>query len=854
VSGRERLWTLAPGARRFQALDERLSRFAVLAEDRAGRLWVSDGLRGTRPLAERGLQPLAGQDLLPVARDSGAPAAPGSPVYARAKQLLFSQDGSLWLSEAGVGVHRLREAAAIPSGRSLVPADGLETFAQRDGLPSDIVVPLWQTDEGEVWVGTNQGLAGFRPKRVQTVTELTGAQRDGFVLAPHDSGVIAARQGLALALDPPRPAQVLERPPRQRVLLRAPDGALWSDDGQQVWREFRGQRQRMPIETLAPASGRLMVQALAPDHQGGAWLALSGLGVVHVRADAVRREPRAELNGRTPTAIACAADGSAWFGHDDELIRLGPDGRVQHYGSADGLMTGRSTALHAGRSGFYVAGESGLARFDGQRFVTLLAERDPAFAHVSGIAESEGGDLWLNGGQGLVQLLAADLPRVFAHPGAALDYRLLNWRDGLPGIALQASAGPTAMRDGRGRLWFSTNRGIAWLDPAQLARDSRPPAVAIQHLRVGDRLHRPEAGLALPAGTQTLALRYTALTLSAAERVRFRHRLDGVDSDWQDADSRREATYANLGPGDYRFRVIAANADGVWSRQPAELHFSVAPTLLQSRAFFVGCLLLLAALAWLGFRLRERNIAARVRAGLEARHGERERIARELHDTLLQSTQGLIIHVQGLASRLPAQEPVRQQIEAMLDRADGVVLEARERVLDLRATELASEHLAERLQQEGQQLAEGRGIVFRLVTEGPSRPLQRAAADELHCIGREALVNAFRHGRPRQVEVELASHPQALVLRVRDDGVGLSPGLAEGAAPSGHWGLAGMRERARQLGARLQISSRPQAGTEVECRVPAGFAYRDTDAAAGLRPAATLPGRWLVALRRWASG
>ncbi|QPF74042.1 hypothetical protein G8A07_14705 [Roseateles sp. DAIF2] len=813
VAGREHLAWLPPHSQRFEVRHEKISRFAVLAEEPGGRIWLSDSRSGTRPLSDKPMPPS------PLPENDHQP-------FARAKQLLFSADGSLWLSEAGVGVRRLGTPAAIPAGRSLNASDGLETFTPRQGLPSAVAVPLLQTAEGEVWVGTNNGLSSFRRQRLKTVGELSGAQRHGFVLALQADGVLASHSAQALLLDPPHAPTPQPARERLRFALRAPDGALWQVDAKGIWREHQGLRQRMGSDL---AEGLLNVLALAPDRQGGAWLSISGRGVFYVGPTGSLREARVEGSGASsPTVITIGPDETVWFGYDDEAVQLSPDRKqLRRYGSGEGLLTGRTTAIHSGSAGVFVAGEAGLARLEGSRFSTLSAERDDSFGHISGIVESADGNLWLNGGRGIVQLQAADIPALFAGAHAKLNYRLLNWRDGLPGIALQAYPSPTALRDRRGRLWFATNRGIAWLHPATLTRYESPPAVEVQHLRVGDRVYRPDPRLALEPGTQNIAIRYTALTPADADRMRFRYRLEGVDDDWQDADFRREATYANLGPGDYRFRVIAANSDGVWSKDAAEISFTLPPTLVQSRPFIAACVALLLAMAWATYRLRARNIAARVRLRLEALHGERERIARELHDTLLQGTQGLIVHVQGLISRLPEHEPVRKRIEEVLDRADEVVLEARERVLDLRATALDGVLLAERLAQAGRDMAEGRDTVFRQVSLGDPRPLQRIASDELYSLAREALTNAFRHAQPRQVEIEIAFHSKELVLRIRDDGVGMSPEqLVPGARP-GHWGLAGMHERAHLLGARLSVTSRPHAGTEVECRVPAAAVYLD---------------------------
>jgi signal transduction histidine kinase len=546
--------------------------------------------------------------------------------------------------------------------------------------------------------------------------------------------------------------------------------------------------------------------------------------VFHLGPSGPRQEPRLALNGALPTAITVGPDGAAWFGYDDALVRLVGDA-LQTFTPENGVRVGRTTTLHAGPSGrLYVGGEAGFARFDGQRFVQMTAEHEDVFQHVSGVVETVAGDVWLNGGRGLVQLPAPELAQAPARGPLRPHYRLLDWRDGLPGIALQATPVPTLVQDARQRLWVATNGGVAWLDPGRSVGSQRAVAVDILGLRAGERTYRPAPDLVLPAGTRSAVIRYSALTLTAADRARFRYRLDGVDSDWQEADTRREATYANLGPGDYRFRVLAANSDGVWSSEEAMLPFRIAPLLWQQPLFAAGCAAAVLGLLALAYLLRTRAIAAGLKRQLEARHGERERIARELHDTLLQSTQGLILNIQGAVSALPAADGVRVQVERLLDRADEVAVEARERVMDLRTSAVDGQQLLDALEALGKSRAT-EGVAFCAMGHGQPRRIERTVADQLGCIAQEALRNAFAHAQARRIEVVLSHGFFELVLTVRDDGVGIPEVWAADGGRPGHWGLAGMRERAQAIGARVHLLRPHQGGTMVEVRVPAAIAY-----------------------------
>jgi signal transduction histidine kinase/ligand-binding sensor domain-containing protein len=812
VAGRGVLSFLRPGERRFTDTGERPDREPVLAEDARGRVWVSDDRLGTRPLPDYpgGAQPAKGTTALP---------APEVPPYGRAKQMLFASDGSLWLTQYGTGVRRLREPAHIPTGQALTPADALETFSAREGLPSNQTVPLAEDGQGHVWAGTNVGLASFRRRQVQVLEDRAGIFAHTNTVTPWGQGVLTSTPHAVLQLDPPGLPVLQPNTERLSGAIHTPEGALWRMQAGGLWREWRGRQQR--LATLGE-----QVLAFASDGEGGAWVSMNDFGVLRVQDGGVTPEPRALADGAPPTVIARRGPDDIWFGHDDQIVRL-HQGQVSRYTQADGLRVGRTSAILFGRRAVYVAGETGLARFDGRRFTSVSAEQDDALSHVTGMLETEDGTLWLNGGRGVVQVRGPDVGALFQAGTGHRAYRLLDWRHGLPGVAQQASYVPTLVRDTRGRLWFNTNRGLAWLNPDALARPEPAPAVGIRGLRAGERLYLPSPALALPRGTRNIVLQYTAFSLANAERTRFRYRLQGVDGDWQDGGMRREASYANLRDGDYVFEVSASNGDGTWSEHPAELHFSIAPTFAQSRWFGVSAAALALALTWLGYALRTRAIARRVRLLLEERHAERERIARELHDTLLQSTQGLIINVQGLVARLPQQDSVRAEVEALLDRADDVVLEARDRVRGLRIDEANGIALAQALEALGRELAADTDVIFRVVSSGTPKALRPEVSDELFCIGREALLNAFRHAGARQIEVEVDYGATELSLNVRDDGVGIPAEVLEQGGRPGHWGLPGMRERVAVMGGRLRLSSEVPAGTEIGVSVAAASAYAE---------------------------
>ncbi|MET0543285.1 MAG: triple tyrosine motif-containing protein [Variovorax sp.] len=307
--------------------------------------------------------------------------------------------------------------------------------------------------------------------------------------------------------------------------------------------------------------------------------------------------------------------------------------------------------------------------------------------------------------------------------------------------------------------------------------------------------------------------------------MQFKYRLAGLETEWQDGGNQREATYTNLGPNRYRFQVIAANQDGIWNEEGSSIAFTIAPAWYQTAWFHALCALAAALLLFTLYRLRLRQVSAQIRGRLEARLAERERIARELHDTLLQGIQGLILRFQVATDRIPSGEPARELMEKSLDRADRLLAESRDKVKDLRSCASEAQTLDQALAIEGVHFAELHPAGFRISVLGSARELHPLVHEEGLLIGREALGNAFLHARAADIEIELTYADDALRLRVRDDGEGIGHDVLAAGGRPGHFGLIGMRERALKLGAHLDVWSKPGAGTEVELRVPAAVAY-----------------------------
>jgi signal transduction histidine kinase len=347
--------------------------------------------------------------------------------------------------------------------------------------------------------------------------------------------------------------------------------------------------------------------------------------------------------------------------------------------------------------------------------------------------------------------------------------------------------------------------------------------VHVEQIIADRKTYAASSNLRLPPLVRDLEIDYTALSLVAPEKNRFRVKLEGRDRDWKDVANERTAFYNDLPPRNYRFRVVASNNSGVWNEAGASFDFSIAPAYYQTSWFRAACGVAFLALLWGLYRYRLHQIAQAYNVRLEERVGERARLARDLHDTLLQGFQGLMLRLQALDELLPAGE-AKDELEGTLDRADQVVAEGRKAVHDLRLSTVVTNDLARAVKAMGDELSGEGSATFELLVEGETRELHPIVRDEVYRITREALRNAFSHARAKHIEAEITYGEQLLRVRIRDDGEGIAPAILEDGRP-GHYGLPGMRERAAEIGAQLDIWSGVGAGTEIDLSVPGSIAY-----------------------------
>jgi signal transduction histidine kinase/ligand-binding sensor domain-containing protein len=689
------------------------------------------------------------------------------------------RDGNLWVGTNGAGLIRFKNRTVT-------------TFTKVDGLPNNVVMTVMAAADGKLWVGNNcGGLSWF-----------DGSRSDGSRFHTYDE-----KDGLTNSC----------------------------------------------------------VNALAEDSRHDLWVGTSGGGLFRFHAGHFQAFTKTGgLGSDTVICILSAGDGSLWVATTGGLTRL-RDGILRNYTTADGLSNNVIDNVFQDSSGVvWVATHSGIDRLDGDKFVPVFRPRDHRGVEVAG--ESPSGDLYIMvDGLGLsrlkdgkllgiaplignqIQVVQQDLwiacgPGGVARVGAAtlrswegkkedpIDYTEFGRADGF--LSEECSAGyPNITTTRDGKLWVATTGGAAMLDLSRLPPAAGKPLEYISEIDVDRKKRNAGRELILPPGVHHTELQLGSIELSSPERAHLQYRLEGIDSEWLDAKPDGAAVYTTIPHGSYLFHLRASNGDGFWDRQGIVYRITQQPFFYETAAFrifllAVGCIALSSA-----YRFRVRQESARMKVRLEERVAERERIARELHDTLLQSFQGSLFEVQAARNLFPRRpDDAMQGLDEAIRSAEAAIVEGRDAIRGLRSASAAPSDLAHILAAAGQELsvaaaANGGSPAFNVTVEGPPREIKTVLQDELYRIGREILRNAFRHARANKVEVEIRYDAQELCLRCRDDGIGIDSKVLNDGGLAGHWGLPGVRERARLAGAQLDVWSEAGAGTEVQITVPASVAY-----------------------------
>lgn len=761
----------------------------ALWADTAGTLWIGTDGGGLWRLRDGRIERHAARDALGI---NGV------------RRLLADGEGRLWIGTDGAGLDLLRDGA-------------LEALTSAEGLPSDIVLSLFQDSEHNLWVGTRDGLLRLKQRKVEVYGVRDGLAND-FVTALWESRRGAFWVGTRAGIDLFDAVRGRARPGARR----ATNGvvSLLEDGGGGVWIGTRSgllslDRDGRHLTEYGTAQGlpSTHVSALAEARGGGVWVATRS-GLVHIHDGVVRPDAIDQVQGAELTAVMETLDGTLWVGTDRRGLAARHQGRWRSWGIAEGLPHLTVNALSHDGESLWIATMGGLARLRAGEVHRYTTAQGLPSNQVLATLDDERGNLWLTSPRGIARVERTSFDEIDA--GRARQVRLSSYgkADGLRTSECNGAVHPSVWRGRDGRLWFATVKGLAVIDPARIPSNPKPPPVAVEEVSAdGEVLPRGGAG-PLPPGVKRLEFHYTAPSFSSPEKVRFRYKLEGFDPEWIEAGGRRVAYYTNLPPGAYRFRVLANNEDGEWNRSGASYDLALRAHFHRTPAFWAACVVSAAVLVLALYRLHIRHVRAEFAAVL----AERSRIAREIHDTLAQSFVGIGVQLETVAKmQSVSMEVARQHLDRARILVRSSLADARRTVWALRAQALEEADLGAALEAVAGQLSGDTDIAVRV--SGRRRRLPADIENNLLRIGQEALANAVRHAQARTVRVELSFADGHVRLRVADDGRGFDVDHAAQAL-SGHFGLAGIRERVHHLRGELSLLSRSGGGAEVVVEVP----------------------------------
>src|SRR5271166_914822 len=759
----------------------------------------------------------------------------------RANKILRDRDGGLWIGTSDRGLVHVHQG-------------NVDVFSQADGLSGDDVAALFQDHEGNVWISTVEGLDRFRDFAVPTFTVKQGLSKNivGSVLADKDGSVwLGTYGGLnrwdhgEITIPPTGSAK------RDGELNGSHPNSLFQDDRGRVWvstsREL-GYLENGRFTSIKGVPGG-NVPSIAQDTAGNVWVANQAVGLFRISPqNDVRQIPWSDLEHKDNAEVLAAdrRQGGLWIGFFLGGLAYVSDGKVRaSYTAADGLGPGRVSDLRFDDDGtLWVSTEGGLSRLKNNRVATLTSRNGLPCDTVHWMMEDNAHSVWLYMACGLVRVARSELDAWAAAVDKTQDTSLpirvtvFDSSDGVRSLFAPGNYHPQVAKSTDGKLWFLPYDGVSVVDPRHLAFNKLPPPVHIEQVTAdGKSYWQNWSGDAssshprLPPLVRDLQIDYTALSFVAPEKVRFRYKLEGLDSDWQDAGNRRQAFYTNLPPRKYRFRVIACNNSGVWNEQGAALDFAIAPAYWQTNWFRALCVLTFAAMLWTVYQLRVRTLEQRqavlerhqgeIRALneqlIKAQEAERIRIAGELHDGVLQQITSLTLRLGTVKYQVPPDSEAKASIIGLQQDLIGIGTDVRHLSHELHPAVLQESVLPAALSSYCEEFGKVRGLPVSCEADESVKELSPGAALCIYRIAQEALGNAAKYSGAKKVEVRLTRSDGRVRLSVSDDGVGCDRSQV---GKSGGLGLINMRERVHQLDGTFEFDSEPGRGTTLRATVP----------------------------------
>ena len=782
------------GAKDFALMDPSSRLFTGFGEDQNGAVWVVDRSLRFRNLSTGKTVSFARKDSIKVLTQEEQ--------FAR---VASDRRGRMWVATLENGLLRFDTLAERSRGQQPVE-NGFVGNTVRSNLFED------RTDN--LWVGTEEGLTRLSEGRISTLavpdrplnslTRAVTVDNRGIVWLGTGSGLMtfAPDRTLLGSVGDLRYTSVTALQADQR-------GTVWIGNDRGLARYANGQL------SYVRSVGQLdQISAITTDKDGGVWICDRNRGVFRWHEDTLTAfNTVPELARRPVAAIYADSRDRIWFGLFSGVVVVRDGDRFRSYTPADGVPGGSVVGFFEDAGVIWIAAANGLSRYDGETLKAVV-NRSKLPGDVSTVLEDDDGFIWLGVSRGVIGIHRDDLRRATIQ--TVLPYDIYDTSDGLQGDPLFGRGYPNAARDRNGTLWFVTTAGVALVNPQRLVEPETPPRVKIERVVVNGKPFTPTASLRLPRTVSELQIEYTAPYLRAPARVRFRYRLDGVDETWVENDTDRRASYTKLAPGDYRFAVISSADRSNWST-PAVLSLHVPAAFYQTSWFYAFCIGLGGTGLWGAWRVRTWRIHHRYSLVFL----ERSRVAREIHDTLLQSLVGLSLHLDNLSDELasaPSADAVKDQLQRIRRRVDHYVVEARQSIWDLRSPTLEGTDLVTALRESGERIIEDTMILFDVEVHGSPKSCSRTFEQQLLRIAQESMTNAVRHGSPHRIHVDVRYDEGSINLRIFDDGSGFTPN--DSSRQTEHCGLAILRERAQQIGGLATIASAPGAGTTIDVSAP----------------------------------
>ena len=733
--------------------------------------------------------------------------------HIQALSMTLDRDANIWIGTGMRGLLRMN-------------ASGVAALHLDQGVSHEAVTATFEDREGNLWLGGADGIERLGDGTFVTYSLPEGLPTDGSTPVyvdstnrlwfPPESG------GLWWAKDGQHGKITLAGLDRDLVYsIAGASGELW------IGRQ-RGGLTRLSVEGDSfAAESYTKAEGLAEDsvysvyraRDGTIWAGTLSAGVSALRDGHFTNYTFAQgLASSTVVSMIEDTGGHMWFATPSGLSSL-HDGHWTSYGVRDGLPSENINCLLQDSSGvLWVGTAAGVAFLAGAGFQVPANLPAQLRAQILGMAEDRYGSLWVATSNHVLRVRRDKLRQGTWGDGDFRDYGVADGLRGTEGVKRHQSV----FADSAGRIWFSLNRGISVVDPARLTRDSAPAIVHIQGLFASDVPIDLRKSVHVPAGRQRITLTFAGLTFSAPDRVRYRYLLEPFDRQWSSASTEGQTSYTNLPPGSYRFHVVAANPDGDWSKQEAELDFTI-DTLFWQSWWFIVLSAIAAVLATMGaYHVRLHFVTRRLNSQFEQRLAERIQVARDLHDTLLQTIQGSKMVADNVLASDSDQARMRSALERLSGWLGRAVQEGRVALNSLRSSATEQNDLAEALRRAGEECRIERPIEFDLFVEGKSWRMHPIVRDEIYRIAYEAIRNACTHSGCDQVAVRL-TYGTNLILSIRDNGKGIDRDVAA-RGKEGHFGVIGMYERAEKLRAKLSISSQKGSGTEVVLILPGKFA------------------------------